>query len=227
MTISSYLEGSIIEVTVGVEPQQQSFFLYQRLLAARSRYCRNLFNTLEIGEDWWAENTESVVQLPEDDPELFRSYVQILHQKKIPQPQSLLLLGADDVAARNEQEVYQKDIDAAIEAYRFLANLYVLCEKMQDCESKCIVITGFIELANKPRKDGHHHLPSFGAIRCLYNGIQDDDPMGELLVELYASSRDSTWLLSVEEDDVPNAFLIDVTKRMQFNSFLGSEVQEG
>lgn len=64
---------STITVLVAEGNAQKKFVIHQDLICARSDFFRNSM------KDGWKESNEGVVELPEDDPQIFGLYVQSLY----------------------------------------------------------------------------------------------------------------------------------------------------
>lgn len=71
------LEGNVLEVRVGRD-NGRSFRLHEALVSARSDF----FAAALTGQ--WKEAKDKIIDLPEDDPDIFALYPQLLYTGKIP-----------------------------------------------------------------------------------------------------------------------------------------------
>jgi hypothetical protein len=116
----------IIKVNVGKGAKRDSFDVHNALLTARSLFFKSALN----GN--WVEAIERAVNLPEDDPQTFKTYVHLLY--------------TGDFATESDPNL---GIDESHDKLLSLAKLYVLAEKLQDIETKNESLTVLITTAKK------------------------------------------------------------------------------
>jgi len=98
--------------------EERSFRISEALITSRSDFFRN---TLHSGSRWSAGKGK-IVHLPEDHPDLFAKYIQLVYTSTIPIIRPTLEDPEDDVE------------------YTTLAHLYVLSRKLQDTHSQNLII---------------------------------------------------------------------------------------
>lgn len=104
LTLRSFA-SSVIQVKVGKEGNEQTFWAHQDILTSRSEFFKRATN----GK--WLESDERLVTLPEDKPDIFRLYLNLVYTKQI-----------------------------ATKEWMMLCQMYVLAEVLQDVRSKnCIM----------------------------------------------------------------------------------------
>jgi hypothetical protein len=126
----------------------------------------------------WAESDERLVTLPDDRPEIFRLYVNILY--------------TTEVATKGHEE------------WESLCRLYILAEKLQDVVTKnrlTDAICWFLTSEAAPiRKDTGGNLiypryqPSAQSIEELYARTPEASPLRRLVIDYYTENANHTWL---------------------------------
>lgn len=206
--ISSYLAGAIVKVIVGEDDTSASFFLHEDLVTSRSCFFRKALKTYgEDGSLQWREGEERIVKLPEDEPRVFASYVQLLYLGKLPIHKALT-----DIETKDSNELKKLLVINVEQEYMLLARLYVFCEKVQDTKSKAAVISAFVEASCKSRANGLRHYPHTAAISCIYKGTPELDPLRDVLVDFWIFHAHSGWTGPEKVDDYPHEFTYEVMK---------------
>ncbi|CAO2656037.1 Nn.00g048400.m01.CDS01 [Neocucurbitaria sp. VM-36] len=94
-----------LKVMVGEEGNEEDFWVHQKILTSRSEFFKRATN----GQ--WLESDERLITLPEDRPDVFRLYLNLLYTRQV-----------------------------ATKSWRTLCQVYVLAEKLQDASAKNSVI---------------------------------------------------------------------------------------
>jgi hypothetical protein len=182
LTMTSSYQG-FVQVAVGKEQHLQVFDVHEYLITARSPFFRKVMS----GN--WQEAKDRLVKLPEDDPAIFQLYVHLLYTNMlavIPNPG----LAKDD----------------SMEEVSRLAKLYVLAEKLQDIETKDLVVEAMLLGSREIRKDGQCYAPGPEAVGAIYAGTMPGSPMRRLYVDIYTYRANSIWL-SKNSGDWPSEFV--------------------
>jgi hypothetical protein len=232
LTTDSYLTSPVITVIVGPndqdseKPCSQTFFVHKDLITSRSCFfakaLKDYTGSKSVEDDGgvsWLEGKEGVVRMPEDEPEVFANYVQLLYHGVIPIYDELEQAVASNTLAKgitseqkSAEHLKQAVASAAQQEYNTLAKIYVLCEKIQDTATKRLVFAAFIEATTKKRVDTRRHYLDSRAIRFIYAGTLASDPLRTFVADCYVLVGNSSWMESA--DFYPHEFLYDVTLGM-------------
>jgi hypothetical protein len=184
---SNSLSGPIIQVCLGEEGAQQTISVHQNILTARSEFFKRATN----GK--WGE--ARVVPLPEDQPEDFSRYVNILYK--------------GEVATKGPEE------------WLDLCHLYILAEKLQDVRTKNSVIEAMLcflktstvkEMVGFGQTGEKHYQMSAESIEELYAHTPEGSPVRRLVANYYADIAKDGWLIEGKAV-FPADFLYDVAVR--------------
>jgi hypothetical protein len=175
-----------IQVCVGQEGNRATFDIHQYLIATRSP----LFKKATTGE--WKEAQERLVKPPDDEPMTFQQYVHLLYPGK-------LAVVADPITGKN---------DGAEEMVR-LAKLYVLAEKLQDVETKNMVIDAMLLSFRQVRSDGAIYCPGHNIVSLINAGTPSSSPMRVLMADLVAYRGESSWMAK-KRAEWPSDFMADL-----------------
>lgn len=140
----------------------------------------------------WRESDEGVVPLPDDQPEIFSLYANLLY--------------TDRLATR------QTDPEKKADEFTLLARLYVLAEKLQDVKAKNDIIDAMLA---KSRAEGLVSTKpplTMDAVAALYEGTPEGSQARKLFVDFFAQHGLASWL--GEKEDVRFDFLYDVSVRL-------------
>ncbi|KAF2443933.1 hypothetical protein P171DRAFT_444196 [Karstenula rhodostoma CBS 690.94] len=138
-------------------PEQNQTFFIHKDLIVR----RAPFFRNALGSDW-AESDQNTVKLPEDDPSTFFLYIQLLYTG------TLSLKGADPEFTK-------------------LINLYILAEKLQDVETRNIVMDTLLATVFPPEGEGRTgYLPNLENVQLIFDGTPEGSPLREYVVDVYA-----------------------------------------
>ncbi|KAF2827359.1 hypothetical protein CC86DRAFT_209933 [Ophiobolus disseminans] len=103
-----------LTVVVGKEPNHKRFLVHEGLLCARFEFFKRAMN----GN--WAEREERLIKLPEDDPETFATYINVVYTNRVAtnpssEPKDAVMVGGELI---------------------HLCKVYVLGEKLCDIRTK-------------------------------------------------------------------------------------------
>jgi hypothetical protein len=142
----------------------------------------------------WAERDERLVKLPEDDPEIFAIYINLVY--------------TNTVATRRAEDPKTRDALPA-ELIR-LSHLYVLSEKLCDTAAKNATIEATLASAEEKDTDGKTAIHGWRSIRTMYEGTPKGSPGRRLIVDLWTNSSFQTDYLEENEVHLPRDFFFDV-----------------
>jgi len=201
MLTSRRLSGPLIEIRVGSGDHIQSFCVPEGLITSRSPFFANALDGTK-----WREGEERLIHLPDDYPNVFSSYLQLLYQGNLPIRKSINPSTKDKVAISKEVSKLMG------EEMTLLADLYVFVEKIQDISSKCLVLTAFVESSTHKRADGLYYSPNSRTVKTLFDGTTNTDPIRKWLVDLHVLYSKESWIEGSTIDDFSVDFLFQVTK---------------
>lgn len=211
---NSYLTRPTVKVIVGetMKSASRSFFIHAGLLTSRSPFFANALKSYKPFDEntdgksfydsehqcsQWREGMEGVVHLPQDEPEVFSNYVQLLYYGVLP-------IGDDPKEPEPTEDKtvldkFKKDMTKALsKVYLMLAKIYVLCEKLQDITSKGMLLASFIEESSRVRGDGNIHYPHLTIIGLIFFGTVEGDPLRAFVVDYYVYVAPPEWTRAME-----------------------------
>ena len=176
----------MLKVRVGSGLNTASFFVHSTLLTSRSDFFKHATNQDS------KESEEIVVALPDDDPDTFRRYLNLVYAHQLVTKETMQWLK--------------------------LCRLYVLAEKLQDVTSKNQVIDVMCVFFNEItcqyalRQKIHRTLPA-EATAELYDGTTRTSKARKLLVDLYTEFGPESWLKGNREP-LPQDFIKELAFRL-------------
>ncbi|KAF1920341.1 hypothetical protein BDU57DRAFT_425817, partial [Ampelomyces quisqualis] len=180
-----------LKVVVGSGNNTREFGVHEALLTSRSE-----FFDKAMGKGW-KEAEEKVVKLPEDDPDAFALYEQLIYTGNIPA------------------------FSDAPDRFISLVRLYVLAEKLQDIKTKNSAVDAIIaKVSHESESIASSNLfqapclPSNKAIRIMYEHTPSHCPGRQALLDCYIWYGQSESESNYDSDDekVPRQFLKDLAK---------------
>jgi hypothetical protein len=142
----------------------------------------------------WQESEQRSVKLEEDDPNIFRLYLDWLYRGTIP----------FQVHNAKQIECYPAHI------YMEHVKAYVLGDKLQDGNFTDTVKDAMIGMSCSFLND--QWLPSPAAITYIYSNTPESSNMRTFLVDIYEDAGNGDTLQNV--DDYPKLFLFDLIKAL-------------
>lgn len=161
------LEGKSIEVVVGSDPLT-TFSIHEGLIRGSSDF----FDKAMGGT--WKEAADRVINLPDDDPDVFRIYLHWLYRGSIP---------CGWLKPETVSDVH----------YIHFAKAYVLGDKLQDEDFCDADIDAIIQMASVRGKDGRNFFPGRDAVRHLYDNTLPSSRGRRFLVALYLHHAEKDW----------------------------------
>lgn len=161
-----------IEVKVGEGEKQETFDVHEALITPRSLF----FKKAMSGS--WKESEDRIVNLPEEDPEIFKIYVHHLYTGSvavIPEP-------LPAVTGRPVKWI--------------ICRLYVLAEKLQDVKAKNSAIEALLAECREKYK-----YPGQSSVSTIYNGTLPGSMARKVLVDLYSCKTTSKWITKSQWSD--------------------------
>ncbi|KAF2706562.1 hypothetical protein K504DRAFT_504685 [Pleomassaria siparia CBS 279.74] len=177
---------SIIKVVVGLEGQSQTFFVHERLVTDRAPFFQRAIN------EELRDSDDKIIELPDDSPTVFFTYLQLLYTGKL--PIKVKNLRQDNKDARHE--------------YDILVELYVLAEKFEDVETRNIAIDAMIAKSRTERS-----VPGMYNVQRIFDDTSDESPLRTFVVDLYAEIGNEQHLHT--KCGLPCAeFLFDLSRKL-------------
>ncbi|KAL4904479.1 hypothetical protein BDW74DRAFT_179053 [Aspergillus multicolor] len=133
------------------------------------------------------EAKERIVELPEQDPDVFALFVHWLYFKTIP-------VAHDNMGAEEDVE------------YMELAKAYVLGDMLVSPAFKNVAIDIMVEKSLAPKMNGSLYYPKIKVIQYIHSNTLNGSKIRRLLVDLYLEHGMKDWLRG--ETDIPPAFLL-------------------
>lgn len=113
------------------------------------------------------------------------------------------------------EQKYSKTIqEACARELDRLANIYVLCEKIQDTESKSLLISSILETYICLRSSIDNYILPVSAIETIYAGTLPSDPVRQLWAYFFVIDGESSWLKKDEAFAFPHEYMLDVIAGM-------------
>jgi hypothetical protein len=140
----------------------------------------------------WAERDERLVKLPDDDPEVVATYINLVYTNNI-------------ATSPTEKPM---DMNAILNEYIVLSKLYVLSEKLCDVAAKNAVINAILAVSWERASDGVIYSPSVPAIAIIYAGTPDGSLAREMMADMWTSVK--TDYIVRHKASLPRDFFIDL-----------------
>ncbi|KAF2679137.1 hypothetical protein K458DRAFT_258564, partial [Lentithecium fluviatile CBS 122367] len=161
----SLFDNEVVKVQVGQEDASKIFTVHKTLLTSQSKYFKNVFK-----EEWKLEDHRTAgLPDPDEDPEIFELYLQVLYTGKVPVREHIKALCRS----------------AATAEWTKIVRLYVLCEMVFDVTAKNAVVSAAFDAATTLREHGKRVLPSSSHIRIVYKNTAGRNIMRKFLVDFY------------------------------------------
>ena len=160
----------MLTVRVGETPDQQDFLVHESLLKSRAEYFSRAMN----GN--WLETDTRVIELPEDEPEVFALYLNHIYTGKL----HTMTLNRDNIDALPREEF--KHVVGA--EYDSIFGVYVLAERLNDPITRDAAITAVFDLAEQQTSDGDWRLPPPSSIRLVYDRTPEKSAARRLLADM-------------------------------------------
>jgi len=156
--------------------------------------------------------------MPEDEPEVFANYIQLIYTGSIPISGELKVVNTTCATKEAGSEAGQ---DIELTAFRhvvgeqtMLGKMYVLCEKIQDLQAKNSIRIAMLDSVNQARSNESSYYPHLNVIKEVYAGTLPGDQMRILLANIGVSCGYSEWFPNSETSDYHPDYLLDVVKGM-------------
>ncbi|KAF2869093.1 hypothetical protein BDV95DRAFT_499273, partial [Massariosphaeria phaeospora] len=165
--------SAMITVRVGEETEEtesKDFLVHESILSSRSEFFRRAMN----GK--WPEADTRVVELSEDDPDLFGIYLNHVYTEKLPVGET-----DSDQLVKLDYGVFYKETQ---KEYDLLFRLYIFGEKVQDTLFKNDVITSVHTISSLRHMNGSWSIPTTAAVALVYDGTPEASPARRLIVDL-------------------------------------------
>jgi hypothetical protein len=174
-------------VNVGKDENKRANILHDAVFIPRSKF----FQAALRGR--WKEAEEKVINLPEDDPKLFASYVQAVYIGGVPEHVEI------------SDETFDKKSERRSQHYYSLLNLYVSADKLQDTKTKNYAISKIYKFHSEKQ-----FTPGCRKIKLVYRNTAEDSPLRRLVSELYAFYVKRSFLAKSDFSAFPPEFLADL-----------------
>ncbi|KAF2660744.1 hypothetical protein K491DRAFT_711638 [Lophiostoma macrostomum CBS 122681] len=189
------LSGEIVTVTVGRDEHTKRFLVHTSVICKRSKFFEKAMN----GD--WKEAQDKNIKFPEDDPEIFSIYVQLLY-KGVLSTKKLLTSNTSEPSNVWRQE------------YAVLARVYVLAEMLMDVKSKNLVLDAMLSKARE-EFEGVCYFPRLEMVKIIYEGTPSRSPARKFMVDCWSQiTKGSGSLGTSSRDKIPKDFLCDLAITM-------------
>ena len=197
----------MIHIVVGDPEAVRDFYIHEVLLTTRSKFFERAMRK------GWKEAEHKLVKLPEDDPETFALYEQIVYTSRIP---LLDFTGSRASTSEVDGETVCNAKDKCDREYTYLSKLYVLAEKLQDVKTKNTAVEGIIVKVTHESQtvnnmyEGGPCLPSPSSIKFMYEGTPKHCAGRQVLLDcfVYYAQHGSSDL---HDALLPRLFLVDLS----------------
>lgn len=191
-------DSPVIGVRVGSDaPAQHEFSIHQDNLTRNSEF----FKTA-LKEEWSKKRTEGqlmVIEMPDDDPNIFSIYADWLYS-------GLIYSTTENAGKGNDTE------------FKELTFAYILGEKILDIPFKNAVIDAVIE------KFLVELIIDLELPKLVYDNTRPNAPLRRLLVDIYAYHADTSWMTrSSAKDHLHPTFVFDLNLAQLYNRDLKME----
>ncbi|KAI8939495.1 hypothetical protein NX059_003266 [Plenodomus lindquistii] len=166
-----------------MDGQEQVFAIHESLITSHSPYFKSALSST---------HQDRLVDLPYDDPTIFRYYVHLLYTNKV---EASLDCISPNTYGYNE--------------CCNIAKLYVLAEKLQDIASKNAAISAMLA-AFEERNDAKG-IPGSSIIKIVWDGTPSGSKMRKLIVDMWADRATGSWIKKYKGKEWPADFLVDMT----------------
>jgi hypothetical protein len=136
----------------------------------------------------WKEAEEKLVKLPEDDPDIFALYEQVVYTGQIPlfddEPERTFI---DYTGESGSNRTTCTSLEKCQHEYEALAELYVLAEKLQDLKARNTTVEAIIrEVIHEVATVAENPcLPSLAAITIMYSKTPRHCPGRQVLLDCF------------------------------------------
>jgi hypothetical protein len=170
------------------KPRSQTFTAHKGLLVVRSPFFTKILTTYtttalkpSIDTAAWTEGPTGIVKLPGDNPRVFANHLPILYTGSVPTCQEPIKITADDAIEKGKAEADRKHRFAMAkdfqDSWNLVVCLYIFCEKIQDLQTKQLLVAVMIQETNIPRGDKRYHHPGPRSVTLLYDSAVAGDPL--------------------------------------------------
>ena len=140
----------------------------------------------------WKESDDKVIELPDDSPTVFFTYLQLLYTSKLP------------IKAKNTRQ----DDKVSRHEYDILVELYVLAEKFQDVETRNIAMDAMIAKSRSERS-----VPGMYNVQRIFDDTPEGSPLRKFVTDLYADIG-SEHQLHTNCGRPPPDFLFELSRKL-------------
>lgn len=171
--------------------QLQTFFAHKVALVSNSPFFAKALSNYEPDRPTtatsWIEAETGVIKLPEDKPEVFASYLELVYHGTVPS------FKAPD-SANLENDAYNSGFEGRIAKLQTsLCHLYVFAEKVQNIAAKRLLLAAMVESTLHTRNDDHFCLPIHEQVNLIYNGTPSSDPMRKFFTNCHVAYGRQDW----------------------------------
>lgn len=177
---------------VGAEPKQQRFTVHLDVITKRSGFFR------AARSDRWLSDKAKPADLQQYDPDIFVSYLHCIYRDAVPRSNQL----GDEAAAKSAVAAMNRNTVSGNEYYRYLAELYVLADGLQD------PITANLVIDETRRFSCIACLPGCPVLEFAFRHTLLGDGLRKVLADIYVFNS-----LGVSAEHFPREFLMLVIER--------------
>jgi hypothetical protein len=197
------LTGGILTIVVGATGNTRNFHIHQALLTARPKFFEKAM------QKGWKDAEEKLVKLPEDDPDTFAIYEQVVYTGRVP----LLEVIDDGVLKGDNKSTWCQVSETCDHDYISLSALYVLAEKLQNLKARNTTVEAIIrEVTHEVATvDDSPCLPSLAAITTMYSKTPHHCPGRQVFFDCFTFCAGYGTLQDTGDwETLPREFLYDL-----------------
>jgi len=178
-------------VTLLVGPDEEKFVVHEICITRNSDFFK------AVMKKEWIEGRTRTVKFPEETClETFIAYLNFAYHRKLP---------------TESIETVSEDDSLGVDAYKVLAKIYVLGERLLDESVQNAVVEEFARLVAIESSDGKCYYPGSGCVTLIYNGTSTPCELRRMMVDMYSSEGEASWI----DKRLPSEFLADLVEELQ------------
>jgi hypothetical protein len=152
-------------------PEYTDFVAHESFLTSRSEFFRRAMN----GN--WAESESRVIKLPDDTPEIFAIYLNIVYTGQL-----VTMRKTKEELASLEAKAFGVELQRE---YEDVFCLYVLAEKLQDKAVKNAALVAAINISETTHSAKDWRVPELEIVNQVYQSTPEGSSGRRLVIDLY------------------------------------------
>ena len=158
---------------MGKAPNVEDFIAHESFLTSRSEFFRRAMNGR------WTEATTRIINLPEDEPDIFALYISYVYTGEFP------------VASKTAEELKKLE-DGDLKKYlqekhHAIFSVFILAEKFQDVATKNAMLSASLAATRLKGPRGKWFVPSANTTKAIYEGTPSNSPARRFVTDLWTA----------------------------------------